>query len=181
MRHPPAEIGVRWQTAHTSVRLIRRQSMPEKREQRKAPKVIAGEWRAEFLGSPALHLGGTINLSPEPHAIEFSWLTLPALARGPNKHEFAAVVVLMAPAEPVVQEHPGLMMINGLVTMIDLVVTRSLFSDLLPRLEDGKFKEVQFTVQDGDDRKRTISSWSMTIRERDRGPMPPAVDPRVRR
>lgn len=141
--------------------------MSENPEQRKAPKVIAGDWRAEFLGSPSLHLGGTINLTPSPHAIEFSWLTLPALARGPNKKEFAAVVVLMVPAEPVVQEHPGMMLINGPMTMIDLFVTRSLFSDLLPRIEDGKFKEVRFTVQDGDDRKRMLSSWSMTIEQRD--------------
>lgn len=155
--------------------------MAEKQEHRKAPKVIAGDWRAEFLGPPSLHFGGTINLTPSPHAIEFSWLTLPALARGPNKNEFAAVIVLMAPAEPVVQDHPGLMMINGPVTMIDLVVTRSLFSDVLPRLEDGKFKEVRFTVQDGDDRKRMISSWSMTIRERDDRAMRPAVDSRPRR
>jgi hypothetical protein len=155
--------------------------MSEKREQRKVPKLIAGDWRAEFLGSPSLHLGGTINLTPSPHAIEFSWLTLPALARGPNNNEFAAVVVLMAPAEPVVHEHPGMMMINGLLTMIDLVVTRSLFSDLLPRIEDGKFKEVRFTVHDGDDRKRTISSWSMTIRQREHGPMPPPFNPRPRK
>jgi hypothetical protein len=136
--------------------------MSEKREQRRVPRILAGEWRAEFLGTPSLHLGGTINLTPSPHAIEFSWLTLPALARGPNKIEFATVLVLMAPAEPVVQEHPGLMMINGLLTMIDLVVTRSLFSDLLPRIEDGRMKDVRFTVEDGDDRKRSISSWSMT-------------------
>jgi len=155
--------------------------MSEKREHLKAPLVMAGDWRAEFLGSPSLHLGGTINLTPSPHAIEFSWLTLAALARGPNKNEFAAVVVLMAPAEPVVQEHPGMMLINGPVTMIDLVVTRSLFSDLLPRIEDGKFKEVRFSVQDGDDRKRMISSWSMTIEQREHGPVPPPVDPRLRR
>jgi hypothetical protein len=87
----------------------------------------------------------------------------------------------MAPAEPVVQEHPGMMLINGPVTMIDLFVTRSLLYDLLPRIEDGKFKEVRFTVQDGDDRKRTISSWSITIEQRERGPVPPPVDPRLRR
>ena len=68
--------------------------MSEKREHRKAPKVIAGDWRAEFLGLPSTHLGGTMNLKPTPHAIEFSCLTLPALARGPDKSEFAAVVVL---------------------------------------------------------------------------------------
>jgi len=67
--------------------------MPEKREQRKASKIITGDWRAEFLGPPSLHFGGTINLTPSPHAIEFSWLTLPALAWGPNRNEFAPVVV----------------------------------------------------------------------------------------
>jgi hypothetical protein len=137
--------------------------MSEKRERRKSTKIITGDWCAEFLGPPSLHLGGTINLTPSPHAIEFSWLTLPALAHGPNKNEFAAVVVLMAPAEPIVQEYPGLLMINGLVTMIDLIVTRSLFSDLLPRIEDGRMKDVRFTVQGGDDRKWSISTWSMTI------------------
>ena len=71
--------------------------MSEKREQRKIPRIIAGDWRAEFLGSASLHVGGTINLAPSPHAIEFSWLTIPVLARDPKRNEFAAVVVLMAP------------------------------------------------------------------------------------
>lgn len=118
--------------------------MSDKSERRKTAKIIAGNWQAGFLGPPSLHLGGTINLKPAPHAIEFSWLTLPALARGPNKNEFAAVVVLMAPAEPMVHEYPGSMMINGPMTMIDLIVTRSLFSDLLPRIEDGRMNGVQF-------------------------------------
>jgi hypothetical protein len=67
--------------------------MSEKREQRNGFKVKAGNWHAEFLAPPSLHLGGTINLEPAPHAIEFSWPTLSALARGPNKKGFAAVVV----------------------------------------------------------------------------------------
>ncbi|HZC57444.1 MAG TPA: hypothetical protein VE396_15595 [Xanthobacteraceae bacterium] len=125
-----------------------------------------GDWRAEFLGSPSLHVGGTINLTPSRHAIEFSRVTIPALARDPNKNEFAAVVVLMAPAEPVVHKHLGGMMINGLLTVIDLIVTRPQFSDVLPRIEDGRMKSVRFTVQDGDDQKRWISSWSMTIGRR---------------
>ena len=95
--------------------------MPQKREQQKVSKIIPGEWRAELLGAPSLHLGGETNLTPSPHAIEFSWLTVPTLARGPNKVGLAAVVVLMAPAEPVGHEYPGLMMASGLVTMIDLI------------------------------------------------------------
>jgi hypothetical protein len=137
--------------------------MPQKREQQKVSKIIPGEWRAELLGAPSLHLGGETNLTPSPHAIEFSWLTVPTLARGPNKVGLAAVVVLMAPAEPVGHEYPGLMMANGLVTMIDLIVTRPLFSDLLPRIEGGKVKDLRFSVRDGGDRKWSISSWSMTV------------------
>jgi hypothetical protein len=137
--------------------------MPKKREQQKASKIIPGEWRAELLGTPSLHLGGEINLTPSPHAIEFSWLTVPALLCGPNKVRLAAVVVLMAPAEPVVHEYPGSMMANGLVTMIDLIVTRPLFSDLLPRIEGGKVRDLRFSVRDSDDQKWPISSWSMTV------------------
>src|ERR1700722_12769463 len=123
--------------------------MPKNQNQGQVPKITPGEWRAELLGAQSLHLGGAINLTPSPHAIEFSWLTLPAIARGPNKIVLAAVVVLMAPAEPMVHEYPGSMMANGMVTMIDFIVTRPLFSDLLPRIEGGKVKYIRFTLRDG--------------------------------
>jgi hypothetical protein len=48
--------------------------------------------------SCVLHLGGAISLTPTPHAIEFSWVTFPALARSPNKVGLAAVIVLIVPA-----------------------------------------------------------------------------------
>jgi hypothetical protein len=95
-------------------------------------------------------------------------MTLPAAAHGPNKIVLPAVVVLMVPAEAVSHEHPGSIMQNGLMTMIDLVVTRPLFSDLLPKIENGKVKVIRFTVQDGGDQKWPISSWGVTLKLSDR-------------
>lgn len=142
--------------------------MAEKRPNTKKPKVIPGEWQAELLGAASAHLGGATNQSPSPHAIEFSWMTLPAVAHGPNKIALPAVVVLMPPAEPVVIEQPGSIMQNGLMTMIDLFITRALFSDLLPQIESGKVKIIRFTVQDGNDQKWPISSWGVTLKFSDR-------------
>jgi hypothetical protein len=142
--------------------------MAEKRGNTKKPKVIPGEWQAELLGAGSVHLGGATNLSPSSHAIEFSWVTLPAAAHGPNKIVLPAVVVLMAPAEVVVHEQPGSMMQSGLMTMIDLFITRALFSDLLPKIESGKMKIIRFTVQDGNDQKWPISSWGVTLKLSDR-------------
>jgi xanthine/uracil permease len=98
--------------------------MAEKCGNTKKSKVIPGEWHAELLGAGSVHLGGATNLSASSHAIEFSWVTLPAAAHGPNKIVLAAVVVLMVPAEVVSHEHPGSIMQNGLMTMSDLFVTR---------------------------------------------------------
>jgi len=136
--------------------------MAKKRETPKLPSIVPGEWQAELLGGGSLQLGGAINQQPVPHAIEFSFLTLPALAVGPGKIGLAAVVVLICPAEAGVNEHPGLLMQNGLVTMIDLSVTRALFSDLLPRIECGKVKSIKFNVVEGTEGKLPISSWSIT-------------------
>jgi hypothetical protein len=138
--------------------------MTEKHEKKKASKIIAGEWHAELLGPGSLHLGGAINLTPSPHAIEFSWLTFPAVVEGPTKSLLAAVIVLMAPAEVVVHEHPGTLMNNGLVTLVDLYVTRPLFSDVWSRVEGDKVKDIRFTVQEGGDRKWPISDWSMVLK-----------------
>lgn len=82
--------------------------MTERYSDRKKPKIVPGDWRAELLGPGSVHLGGAINLSPSPHAIEFSWVTFPALAHGPNKVGLPAVIVLIVPAEVVAQDHPGL-------------------------------------------------------------------------
>lgn len=138
--------------------------MSEKRQKKSAPKIVPGEWHAELLGPSSLHLGGATNLSPSPHAIEFSWLTFPAVVKGPTKSPLAAVIVLMAPAEVVVHEHPGGLMNNGLVTLINLFVTRPLFSDILSRVEGDKVKDIRFTVQEGGDRKWPISDWSMVLK-----------------
>lgn len=132
------------------------------RNLRDSPKIVAGEWRAELLGGGSLHLGGTTNLKREPHAIEFSFMTLPALAIGPGEVGLAAVVMLMCPAEPVVNRHPGLFMQNGPATMIDLAVTRALFSDLLPRFEAGKIRHITFNAEKGAEAKLPISSWSVS-------------------
>ena len=95
-------------------------------------------------------------------------MTLPAVAHGPNKIVLPAVVVLMPPAEPVSYEHPGSIMQNGLMTMIDLFITRPLFSDLLPQIESGKVKVIRFTVLDGGDQKWSISSWDVAVKLSDR-------------
>jgi len=142
--------------------------MGEKRPNTKKPTIIPGEWRAELLGAGSVHLGGTVNLTPTPHAIEFSWVSLPASAHGPNNIVLPAVVVLMAPAEVVVQEHPGSIMQNGLMTMIDLSVTRLLFSDLLPKIENGLVRTIRFTVKDRSDQNWPISTWSVMLKLADR-------------
>lgn len=134
--------------------------MAATRAEPKLPKLVPGAWLIELLGAGSVTLGGGVNLTPTPHAIEFSFVTLPAFATGPNKVGLPAVVLFMAPAEPVVHEHPGLMMQNGLVTMIDLFVSRALFSDLLPRLESGKVKAIKCKAEEGPEGKLPISSWS---------------------
>src|SRR5262245_66012268 len=124
------------------------------------PTVVAGDWRAEVFGG-SLHLGATGNQAPAPHAIEFSFMTLPACAYGPGKIVLPAVIVLMPPAGPV--EHPdvGTLMQNGPAAMIDLFVTRPLFSDLVPRIESGKKKMITFKVENGASGKWPISLWSI--------------------
>ena len=67
-----------------------------KRADMKIPKIVPGAWQAELLGAGSVQLGGATNLSPSPHAIELSYLTLPALARGPNKIGLPAVIFVMA-------------------------------------------------------------------------------------
>jgi hypothetical protein len=124
--------------------------------------------QAELLGAGSVQLGGATDQSPSPHAIEFSFLTFPALARGPNKIGLPAVIVVMAPAEDTVHTYPGSIMRNGLVTMIDLIVTRPLFSDLLPRIESGRVNTIGFSVEETDNHKWPISSWRVTLKLSDR-------------
>lgn len=142
--------------------------MAEKRAEINRPKIIPGDWHAELLAAGSVHLGGAVNQSPAPHAIEFSWISFPALAHGPNKVGLPAVVVLMAPAETVVHEHPGAIMRNGLMTMIDLFVTRPPFSDLLPQIECGRLNVIRFKVEEGSDQKWPISYWGATLKPANR-------------
>jgi hypothetical protein len=135
--------------------------MGEQSGKAKRPIRAPGDWQAELLGTGSVHFGGVTNQSPSPHAIEFSFITLPAIARGPEKIELPAVIVLMAPAEPLTHEWPGSLMRNGLVTLIDLFVSRSLFSDLLPRIESRSLTGVRFRVEEGNDQNWPISSWSI--------------------
>ena len=88
------------------------------------PNIVAGDWRAELLGGGSLNLGGTVNQAPAPHAIEFSFMTLPACAYGPGRVVLPAVIVLMPPAGPVEHADVGGLMRNGPAAMIDLFVTR---------------------------------------------------------
>ena len=81
--------------------------MTGKRADTKIPKTVPGAWQAELLRAGSVQLGGATNQSPSSHAIEFSYLTLPALARGPNKIGLPAVIVVMALAEDVVHSYPG--------------------------------------------------------------------------
>lgn len=127
------------------------------------PAIVPGEWQAELLGGGSLHLGGATNQTPTPHAIEFSFVTLPALATGPAQIGLPAVVFLMCPAEPIVNDRPGLFMQNGLVTIIDLSVTRALFSDLLPRPERAQAKSMAFKAEAGPEGRLPISSWGLTF------------------
>jgi len=142
--------------------------MTGKRAEMHKPKIIPGDWQAELLAAGSVHLGGVVNQSPAPHAIEFSWISFPALAHGPNKVGLPAVVVLMAPAETVVHEHPGAIMQNGLMTMIDLFVTRLLFSDLLPQIECGRLSAIRFRVEEGSDKKWPISYWGVALKPSNR-------------
>ena len=137
--------------------------MTKKRKKTEPPKIVPGNWHAELLGAGSAHLGGTINLSPSPHAIEFSWMTLSAVAHGPGNITFPAAIVLMAPAKAVSHEYPGSMTHNGLVTMIDFSVTRPLFSDLLARIESGKVKTITFEVKEGNNNTWPISSWGVAL------------------
>lgn len=137
--------------------------MGAKRAGPKLPKIVPGEWQVELLGAGSVQLGGAVNQAPAPHAIEFSFVTLPAFAAGPNKIGLPAVVLFMAPAEPIVHKRPGSFMQNGLVTMIDLFVTRALFSDLLPRLESGKIKTIKFRAEKCVKGNLPISSWSIGL------------------
>lgn len=90
-------------------------------------------------------------------------MTLPALAIGPGKMGLAAVIVLMCSAAPGMNEHPGLFMQNGPAAMIDLSVTRALFSDLLPRFEAGKIRHITFNAEEGGGARLPISSWSIGL------------------
>ena len=135
---------------------------PGSRESRSMmPNIVAGDWRAELLGGGSLNLGGTVNQAPAPHAIEFSFMTLPACAYGPGRVVLPAVIVLMPPAGPVEHADVGGLMRNGPAAMIDLFVTRSLFSDLIPRIESGKVKTITFKVEGGAGAKWPISLWSI--------------------
>jgi hypothetical protein len=124
------------------------------------PNIVAGEWRAELLGG-SLHLGGTVNQAPAPHAIEFSFMTISACAYGPGRVVLPAVIVLMPPAESLEYAHVGSLVQNGPAAMIDLYVTRPLFSDLVQRIESGKAKLIIFKVEDSDGSKWPISLWSI--------------------
>lgn len=128
----------------------------------KLPTIIPGNWQAEILGPGSFQLGGGMNQSPFPHAIEFSFVTIPALVRGPPEIGLPAVILFMAPAEPVAHAHPGSFMQNGLVIMIHLYTNRALFSDLLARIEIGKLKSVNFKANEGDEGILPISMWGMS-------------------
>ena len=81
--------------------------MTGKREKLKITTIVPGNWEAELLHAGSVHLGGAINQSLSPHAIEFSFMTLPAFAQGPGKIGLPAVIVLMAPANPSCMSIPG--------------------------------------------------------------------------
>jgi hypothetical protein len=135
--------------------------MPKDAEIPKLPAIVPGEWRVQLLGGGSLHLGCSINREPKPHSIEFSFMTLPVFASGPAKIGLAAVVVLICPAALVVQEHSGCFMQNGLVTMIDLSVTRALFSDLVQRLEARKVNQITFKAEEGAEGRLPVTWWSI--------------------
>jgi hypothetical protein len=59
--------------------------------------IVPGAWQAELLAPGSVHLGRGTNLTPSPHAIDFSWITFPAGARGPNNGTLPAVALFLAP------------------------------------------------------------------------------------
>ena len=133
--HPTQEDSTATQVAKNRNRNRRK---PESGQSRPTiPDTVAGNWRAELLGGASLHLGGTVNQVPAPHAIEFSFMTLPACAYGPGKLALPAVIVLVAPAEQAERADVGTLTRDGPAAMIDLFVTRRLFPDLVPRIKGG--------------------------------------------
>ena len=111
------------------------------------PDTVAGNWRAELLGGDSLHLAGTVNPVPAPHAIEFSFMTLPTCAYGPSKIVLPALIVLMPPPEQVQHADVGGLIRNGPAAMIDLFVTRPY--SRTPRLQSGREQTIAFKVEDG--------------------------------
>lgn len=129
---------------HVAENRNRNRRKPESGQSRPTiPDTVAGNWRAELLGGGSLHLAGTVNQVPAPHAVEFSFMTLAACAYGPGNIAPPAVIVLVAPADLVAPaeqaEHAdvGTLTRDGPAAMTDLFVIRRLFSDLVPRIKGG--------------------------------------------
>src|SRR5688572_24300592 len=106
------------------------------------PRVRAGNWRGEIVGSHSVNTGQVVQPGPPPQSVEFSYIIFPASLVQLERHlAWAGVVMVMAPTPMKnISADAGHLFVGpySVSLHLSLEVTRCQFSDILRLADEGR-------------------------------------------